>query len=487
MSYNLFLLAFVLGIGGTFQYGLQISIINSPAEYIKSFIRETWLKRYGSSPSEEITTLMWSFIVSIYTIGGLLGSMCVKYMSVTFGRKKSMLLANIPALLSATLMALSRLSGSFEMIIIGRLFAGVCAGLGLNIHIMYVGECAPQKLRGVIAITASTAIAVGKFAGFALGLREVLGVEALWPVLMAANAIPALIQLLTLPFFPDSPRYLLIDKKDKEGCIKAVKQLWGDGDHMAEVDDMIAEQEAIRGEKSKSVCDLVRDKSVRWQFITLFLVSSCMQLIGVNVKLLQMEIQESAPFSKPTGVLCTDHTPPSHLPVGQGFLVDRAGRKALLWKSHTAMALALGLLTITLALQDSFSWIPYCSAALIFIFIMSFGLGPAGVLCPLPTEIFIQSYRPAAYAFNGASNWIQLFFLGLLFPFIVEGLGSFCFIIFLAYCLSMAIFVYLVVPETKGKTMLQIMEEFNRLNYRGKKGQEALQQNNCSLTTVTRL
>lgn len=37
---------------------------------------------------------------------------------------------------------------------------------------------------------------------------------------MAANAFPALVQLLTLPFFPDSPRYLLIDKKDKEGCIK---------------------------------------------------------------------------------------------------------------------------------------------------------------------------------------------------------------------------------------------------------------------------
>lgn len=52
------------------------------------------------------------------------------------------------------------------------------------------------------------------------GFREVLGVDALWPILMAANALPALVQLLTLPFFPDSPRYLLIDKKDKEGCIK---------------------------------------------------------------------------------------------------------------------------------------------------------------------------------------------------------------------------------------------------------------------------
>ncbi|NXS94695.1 GTR11 protein, partial [Jacana jacana] len=207
------------GIGGAFQYGLQVSIINSPAEFIKSFIHETWLKRYGSSPAEEVITLMWSFIVSIYSIGGLLGSLSAGYLSVRFGRKKAMLFANIPALLSAALMGLSRLCGSFEMIIAGRLFSGVCGGIGLNIHLMYAGECAPRNLRGLIAITASTAIAVGKFVGFALGLREVLGIDALWPLLMAANMLPALVQLLTLPFFPDSPRYLLIDKKDKEGCM----------------------------------------------------------------------------------------------------------------------------------------------------------------------------------------------------------------------------------------------------------------------------
>ncbi|KAM9219419.1 solute carrier family 2, facilitated glucose transporter member 11-like [Leptosomus discolor] len=490
MSYNLFLLPFVLGIGGAFQYGLQISIINSPAEYIKSFIRETWLKRYGSSPSEEMITLMWSFIVSIYSIGGLLGSLSAGYLSVRFGRKKAMLFANIPALLSATLMGLSRLCGSFEMIIAGRLFSGVCGGLGLNIHLMYAGECAPRNLRGLIAITASTAIALGKFVGFALGLREVLGAEALWPVLMAANALPALIQLLTLPFFPESPRYLLIDKKDKEGCIKAVKQLWGDGDHMGEIDDMIAEQEAIRGEKAKSVCDLFRDKAVRWQLITLFLVSSCMQLIGANMVyfyaynvFIKAGIPPAQTHYVSLGVGITEIL----TTVLCGFLIERAGRKALLWKSYTVMALALGLLTVTLSQQDSFSWVPYCSVALIFIFIMSFGIGPAAVLCPLPTEIFIQSYRPAAYVFNGATSWIQLFILGLLFPFIVEGLGSFCFIIFLTYCLSMAIFVFLVMPETKGKTMLQVMEEFNRLNYRGKKRQTALQQSNCSVMTVTRL
>uniref|UniRef100_A0A672URV6 Major facilitator superfamily (MFS) profile domain-containing protein n=1 Tax=Strigops habroptila TaxID=2489341 RepID=A0A672URV6_STRHB len=405
MSYNLFLLAFVLGIGGAFQYGLQISIINSPAEYIKSFIRETCLRRYGSSPSEEMITLMWSFIVSIYSIGGLLGSLSAGYLSVRFGRKKAMLFADIPSLLSAALMGLSQLCGSFEMILVGRLFAGVCGGSALNIHLMYAGESAPRHVRGLVAVTASTAIATGKFVGFALGLREVLGVDALWPILMAVNALPALVHLLTLPFFPDSPRYLLIDKKDKEGCIKAVKWLWGDGDHMAEIDDMMAEQEATREEKAKSMCDLFRDRPVRWQFITLFLVCSCTQLIGSNV-------------------VCV-----------------------LLFSAFAAYYM----------------------------------------LCSLPTEIFIQSYRPAAYVFNGSINWIQLFILGLLFPFIVEGLGSFCFIIFLTYCLSMAIFVFLVMPETKGKTILQVMEEFNCLNYRGKKKQTILEQSNCSVVTVTRL
>ncbi|NXJ81763.1 GTR9 protein, partial [Trogon melanurus] len=199
----------------------------------------------------------------------------------------------------------------------------------------------------------------------------------------------------------------------------AVKELWGDGDHMAEIDEMKAEEEAIRGEKAKSVCDLFRDKAVRWQLITLFLVASCMQLIGINVV-----------YFYAYSVFIKAGIPPAqthYVSLGVGITeilttvlcVSRTGRKTLLWKTYTVMAVALGLLTVTLSLQDSFSWIPYCSVVLIFIFIMSFGIGPAGVLCSLPTEIFIQSYRPAAYVFNGASNWVQLFTLGLLFPFLV--------------------------------------------------------------------
>ncbi|NXT25493.1 GTR9 protein, partial [Syrrhaptes paradoxus] len=254
----------------------------------------------------------------------------------------------------------------------------------------------------------------------------------------------------------------------------AVKQLWGDGDHMAEIDDMVAEQEAIGGEKAKSVCDLFRDKAVRWQVITLFLVSSCMQLIGVNVVyfyaynvfikagILPAQTHYVSLGTGITEILST---------VLCGFLIERAGRKTLLWTTYTVMALALGLLTVTLSLQDSFSWVPYCSVALIFIFIMSFGVGPAGVLCPLPTEIFIQSYRPAAYVLNGATNWTQLFILGLLFPFIEMLLGPFCFLIFIVVLVISAILIYFFVPETKGKSTSEITEEFKTRQFKKKQHQ----------------
>uniref|UniRef100_A0A8C5ISH5 Major facilitator superfamily (MFS) profile domain-containing protein n=1 Tax=Junco hyemalis TaxID=40217 RepID=A0A8C5ISH5_JUNHY len=164
----------------------------------------------------------------------------------------------------------------------------------------------------------------------------------------------------------------------------------------------------------------------------------------------------------------THYAGPGSCPISsclQGFLIERAGRKTLLWKSYAVMALALGLLTVTLSLQHLAKFLSFLLSSIFF---------SGGVVCPLITEIFIQSYRPAAYVFNGVVNWIQLFILGLVFPFLVEGLGNFCFIIFLTYCLSMAIFVLLVLPETKGKTMLQVKEEFKRLNYRGKKGLEII-------------
>ncbi|KFW85706.1 Solute carrier family 2, facilitated glucose transporter member 5, partial [Manacus vitellinus] len=233
-------------------------------------------------PSEDMITLMWSFIVSIYSIGGLLGSSSTGYLAVRFGRKKSMLLANIPALLSAALMALSRLSGSFEMIIAGRFSAGLCAGIHLGTHVQYAGEISPKKLRGFINVTSSVFFALGKTVARILGLRELLGSQSLWPMLMASCGFPALFQLVMLPFFPESPPYLLMQKEDQEGCKKAIRQLWGEGHHQAEIDDIMKEKATMKNTKILSVLELLKEPAFRWQLYMTIILTATVQLCGIN-------------------------------------------------------------------------------------------------------------------------------------------------------------------------------------------------------------
>ncbi|NWY76210.1 GTR11 protein, partial [Erithacus rubecula] len=196
----------------------------------------------------------------------------------------------------------------------------------------------------------------------------------------------------------------------------AVQQLWGDGDHMAEIDDMLSEQKAIGGEKAKGMWALLRDRAVRWQLLTLFLLVSCMQLIGASVV-----------YSYAYSIFTKAGIPPSQthyvsLGVGtaeilstvlcvSGFSAEFCSIINKIWISD--------FICFSFPPQDSFFWVPYCSVALVFIFIMSFGIGPAGATISVMVEIFSQSYRPSAFLIVGCINWMGLFVLGMIFPVIV--------------------------------------------------------------------
>ncbi|MGH0151449.1 UNVERIFIED_CONTAM: hypothetical protein FKN15_024099 [Acipenser sinensis] len=278
----LVLAIFVLGIGGTFQYGFQISVLNSPSPYIKKFLNETWLMRYGAALEDWKLNLIWSFIISLYAVGGLIGALNAGHLAVKYGRKRCLLSNNFVAIAGGVMMGLSRRAQSFEMIMVGRFLYGINAGISLNVQTMYLGESAPKRLRGLVSMTVSTFLSTGKLSGQLLGLNEILGSEDLWPVLLAFSVVPALIQLVSLPFFPETPRYLLIDKGDQVQCEKAIQRLWGKGDYRSEIHDMVLEHAAIKGEKSKSVLELILEKSLRWQLLTVIVTFTTLQLCGIN-------------------------------------------------------------------------------------------------------------------------------------------------------------------------------------------------------------
>nr|XP_056715323.1 solute carrier family 2, facilitated glucose transporter member 11 isoform X1 [Euleptes europaea] len=457
------------GIGGTFQYGYNLTIINAPTSFIQAFINETWLERTGQPLERSRITLMWSFVVSIFPLGGLAGALLAGPMAIKLGRKKSLLLNNMFVLLAALLVGLSRIAKSFEMIMLSRFFAGINSGVSMNVQPMYLGESAPKELRGAVTLTSASFTALGLVLGQVVGLREILGAEENWPLLLASNAVPSLIQLLLLPWAPESPRYLLIDRGDKEMCICALQKLRGSRDLNSEMKEMLAEQAAVQGKKAEGPWELFWNPAVRWQLITILVLSSAMQLCGNDSMYFYASYvfeEAGIPYDKIQYYVIGTGSCELITAITCNFIIERAGRRMLVIGGYSLMAVWAVVFMVALSLQDRFSWMPYLSMACIFAYILSFGIGPAGVTGMIPTEIFDQMTRPAGYMICGSLIWTNLFLVGMAFPFIMEGLGHFCYLPFFTVCVCTALYVSFFLPETRGKSFLEISEEFNKRNFK---------------------
>ncbi|XP_062446480.1 solute carrier family 2, facilitated glucose transporter member 11-like isoform X4 [Rhea pennata] len=374
-SWTLFLSVCAVGIGGTFQYGYNVSIINAPTQHIHSFLNETWTSRYHKKLNLNLLTFLWSVIASIFSLGGLCGALIGGSMAVRLGRKGALLMNNIIAILASILMGISFPTGMFELLIVGR---------------------------------------------FLIGINS------------------------------------------------ALKQFHGSLQYQMEMEDIQRECFALDGEKSKKPWQLFTDRGVRWQLITVIVMTMGQQLSGINA------IYFYATYIFKQAGISAEKIPYVTLGTGAcecltaltcGLLIDCVGRRFLIIGGYLLMTLWSIVLTFSLTYQELYSWVPYVSMTSIFAFILSFGLGPGGITNTLTAELFIQSSRPAAYMIGGAISWISFFTIGMLFPFIVNGLKQYCFLVFLVECALVAAFIFVIIPETKNKSFLEIKKEFHKLNF----------------------
>uniref|UniRef100_A0A3Q3A9J4 Solute carrier family 2, facilitated glucose transporter member 5 n=1 Tax=Kryptolebias marmoratus TaxID=37003 RepID=A0A3Q3A9J4_KRYMA len=463
---------FIAGLGGTFQYGFSVSVMTSPSAVRISLVNKTCVHRYGRPLEQWQVSLIWSFTVSIFCVGGLLGSLAKLSVSPIY-RKKCLLFNNFVAIFGAILMLLSQTAMSFEMIMVGRFLFGINAGIGLSAHALYIIECSPKRLKVMVGVTVSTFLCLGKFWGQLLGIRELLGTEKNWTWLLGFNGFTALFQLFTLPFLPESPKFLLLEAGDFQASERAFKRLWGKEDYSKEVEEMLKEKAALQSVRSHSVLELLQNQTLRWQLLTIVIVFIALQLCGINAVYFY-----SFDVLRATGI--PEHKL-AYAALGTGLCevstsvacVSLMGRKVLLFRGYMGMAATLTVLTITVCLQTYVSWMPYCSLALIFIFIFCFTSGPGTFVSrtttvPLPEEIFPQSFKAAGYTLGCTINWISLFVLGMVFPILVN-LDSFCFLIFMVVCLLCGLYVRFYTPETKNRTALEIASEFDRIHRKGGK------------------
>ncbi|XP_019718659.1 solute carrier family 2, facilitated glucose transporter member 5 isoform X2 [Hippocampus comes] len=453
--------------GSSFQYGYNVAAINSPAPFMQHFYNVTFVERYGEPMGENLLTLLWSLSVSMYPLGGFFGSLMVAPLVNKLGRKGTLLFNNIFSIVPALMMGVSELAKSYEIIIVARFIVGICAGLSSNVVPMYLGELAPKNLRGAIGIVPQLFITIGILIAQVLGIRNILGNSTGWTLLLGITGIPAVIELMLLPFFPESPRYTLIQRGDEITAKKALQSLRGRDDVTQELSEMRLEDQSERMEGRLSVLSLLSQRSLRWQLVSIIVMNMGQQLSGVNAiyyyadsiyasaGVAENDIQYVTVGTGAVNVLMT---------VAAVFIVEASGRRLLLLCGFGICCGACVLLTVALTFQERVTWMPYVSITCVIIYITGHAIGPSPIPYVVTTEMFRQSARPAAFMVAGSVHWLSNFTVGLLFPFMERGLGAYSFIIFSFICLATLIYIWPVVPETKSKTFLEICQMFAKRN-----------------------
>uniref|UniRef100_A0A8C6WXQ2 Solute carrier family 2 member 15b n=1 Tax=Neogobius melanostomus TaxID=47308 RepID=A0A8C6WXQ2_9GOBI len=405
---SLLLVAFLSSFGSSMLYGFNLAVVNSPAQYIKDFYNETLTEEYGWETDEEFLTVLYSLTVSIFAVGGMTGALLVGRLVTTYGRKGTLVRITVLVFIGGALMAFSRSCRMPAMVILGRFIVGVHSGISLSVVPMYLGEIAPKNLRGFLGLVPSIHICLGVFIAQVMGLGELLGKEEHWPLLLSLVVFPTMVQLLLLPWFPESPRYLLIEKRNVHATIAALKWYRTKGNIQAELEEMQEEQRSLTSIQTISVWGLLKDRCC--------------------------------------------------------FTIEHLGRRPLMIGGFLFMGLCCAGITVSVILQPHLMFMRYISVGCVVGIIAGFCIGPAGVPFLITAELFKQSHRPAAYTVAGCLNWMSNFTIGFLFPFLEMDMGPYCYLIFCVICLGVALYTTFIIPETKNKTFMEISQMFASRN-----------------------
>lgn len=446
--------------------GYNIGVLNAPQEILERFSNESVYRRYGSVLSRDEVNLLWSVIVSIFLIGGIIGSLMAGSLCNRFGRKGAILVVNGLGLVGSVLFVSCHAAASVEMLLVARLLVGVLSGFSTSAIPVYLTEISPKHLRGPLGVLQLLGMNFGLLVSLVLGLDSILGTEGSWPYLLGLFALPLVVASGLLFFCPESPKYLFVVKGHSEEALKELSRLRALP--VTELDDDLAEMKRELRDNMKcpswSFVRVITCAEIRLPLIILCVMHAGQQLSGIN-----------AVFYYSTGIFKSagiDHRKSQYASIGAGmanfimaatsaFLVGKFGRKTLFLCSIIPSILCLIGLTVSFIFMNALPWVPYFSVVFLLTYVLCFGFGLGPIPFFIGTEMFQPGPRPMAMSLGCTVNWACNFLVGISFPTLQAASGDYSFVIFVAFSVLVTVVVFKWLPETKGKDFDQVMAEFH--------------------------
>lgn len=339
------------------QFGYNTGVINAPEANIENFMKDVYKSRYGEDIQDDAVKVLYSVAVSIFAIGGMLGGFCGGMIANRFGRKGGLLLNNLLGIVGAVLMGCTKLFQLYEFLFLGRFIIGVNCGLNTSLVPMYISEIAPLNLRGGLGTVNQLAVTVGLLLSQVLGIEQILGTDEGWPMLLGLAVCPPILQLVLLPWCPESPRYLLITKQWEEEARRALRRLRASNQVEEDIEEMRAEERAQQAEATISMLQLICSPTLRSPLIIGVVMQLSQQLSGINAVFYYSTLlfvssgltEESAKFATiGIGAIMVGMTLVS-IP-----LMDRTGRRTLHLYGLGGMFIFSIFITISFLIKEFF-------------------------------------------------------------------------------------------------------------------------------------
>jgi SP family xylose:H+ symportor-like MFS transporter len=335
-----------------------------------------------------------------------------------------------------------------------RIIGGIGVGLASAVCPMYIGEVAPADIRGRLVSINQFEIIFGMlvvyFVNFFIAQGKPIEYinETGWRLMFLSEAIPAAIFGVLLFFVPETPRYLALTNKDAK-ALQILTKING-----------IQQAKIIMTDIKKSV-DAASENLLAYGKVVIvigILLSVFQQFVGINVALYYApRIFESMGADKDASMLQT---------VVMGLInviftvvailtVDKYGRKPLLMIGSIGMAIgmfAIGGLAFMKVIGIS-------TLVFIIIYTASFMMSWGPICWVLISEIFPNKIRGRAIAIAVAAQWAANYFISSTDPAMMELSGGLTYSFYGLMSLLSFVFVWKMVPETKGKTL----EEMEKL------------------------
>jgi len=427
-------IALIAALGG-FLFGFETAVI-SGAEKI---IEKMW----------SLSSFWQGFTVSSSLIGTVIGSLVAGFPAKKYGRKKVLIVIAVLYFFAA--IGTASVS-AWILFILFRFIGGVAVGASSVVGPMYISEIAPAHLRGRLAGSFQLNIVAGIFIAYLTNFLFVgLGDEA-WRWMLGIMVVPSALFWILLRSIPESPRWLVLNGRDAE-AIPVMEKLKEEN-----------VPEAIRAirESVKEHKEALFQKRYAKPILYAVLLAMFNQLSGINAILYYApRIFEMAGFSKADAYL-----QPVYIGAANLFftllamtLIDKFGRKKLLLIGSVGMIVFLGLTASAFNAGVSGN-----SQVLIYLigFIAFFAFSQGAVIWVFISEIFPNAVRSQGGSLGSFTHWIMAAIISWTFPVIVEGSpkgGFYSFVFYGVMMLLQLIFIWRVLPETKGKTLEQIQKE----------------------------